>query len=254
MNSLAHYLLRFAAVLLPCALMAARADEVPVAVAANFTAPMRLLAAEFERSSGHRLQLAIGSTGKFYAQIKAGAPFEVLLAADDETPARLVAEDAAVAGSSFTYAVGRLVLWSPKPGVVDGQGLVLKSPNAPGPLALPNPKLAPYGAAAVEVLKALGAQEAWSSRLVTAENLTQAQQFVASGNAAMGFLALSQVLKEGRIEGSAWTVPTTLHTPLRQDAVLLKPGLGRPGALALLQYLQSDAARALIQSHGYALK
>jgi molybdate transport system substrate-binding protein len=229
---------------------AARADEVPVAVAANFTAPFNQLAPAFEKATGHRLVASFGSTGKFYAQIKNGAPFEVLLAADDETPAKLVKEGAAVPGSAFSYAIGRLVLWSPKPGVVDEQGAVLKAGGFEH-LALTNPRLAPYGAAAVETLKALGVYDQIAPRLVTAETTVQAQQFISSGNAPLGFVALSQVLKDGRIEGSSWTVPAHLHTPIRQDAVLLNAGQGKPGPAALLKYLQGAPAQAVIRSFGY---
>lgn len=229
---------------------AARADEVPVAVAANFTAPFNQLAPAFEKATGHKLVASFGSTGKFYAQIKNGAPFEVLLAADDETPAKLMKEGAAVPGSAFSYAIGRLVLWSPKPGVVDEQGAVLKAGGFEH-LALTNPRLAPYGAAAVETLKALGVYDQIAPRLVTAETTVQAQQFISSGNAALGFVALSQVLKDGRIEGSSWTVPAHLHTPIRQDAVLLNAGQGKAGPAALLKYLQGAPAQAVIKSYGY---
>jgi len=230
----------------------ARADEVPVAVAANFTAPMQQIAAGFEKATGHKVVAAYGATGKFYAQIRNGAPFEVLLAADDETPARLTAEKAAVAGSRFTYAIGKLVLWSAKPAVVDAQGDVLKNGTFDH-IALANPKLAPYGAAAVQAMKALGVHEALQPRFVMAENITQAHQFVSSGNALLGFVALSQVLRDGRIEGSAWMVPAALYPPIRQDAVLLDKGKDKPAAQALMRYLQSEQARAIIQSFGYGL-
>lgn len=231
----------------------ARADEVQVAVAANFTAPMKQIAADFEKDTGHKLLASFGSTGKFYMQIKSGAPFEILLAADDEIPARLEKEGEGVADSRFTYAVGRLVLWSRQPGAVDEAGEVLKK-NAFKHLALPNPKLAPYGAAALELLKALGVLDAVQPKFVTAENLTQAQQFVATGNADLGFLALAQVWKDGRIaEGSGWIVPQKFHTSIRQDAVLLAKGKGKPAAEALLAYLKSDKARVLIRGYGYDL-
>jgi molybdate transport system substrate-binding protein len=230
--------------------MAARADEIPVAVAANFTAPFNKIATEFEKETGHKLVASFGSTGKFYAQIKNGAPFEVLLAADDETPARLVKEGAAVSGSAYSYAIGRLVLWSPKAGVVDDKGAVLKAGGFEH-LALTNPRLAPYGAAAVETLKALGVYDSVAPRIVTAETTVQAQQFIGSGNAQLGFVALSQVLKDGQIEGSAWVVPPSLHTPIRQDAVLLNAGKDKAGPLALLKYLQGARAQAVIKAFGY---
>lgn len=231
---------------------AAHADEVAVAVAANFTAPLQKIAAEFEKDTGHKVVASFGSTGKFYAQIKGGAPFELLLSADDETPAKLVAEGAAVAGSPFTYAIGKLVLWSAKPGFVDAQGEVLKAGNFEH-IALANPKLAPYGAAGMEVMKALGTLDALQPKIVTAENITQAYQFIGSGNAQLGFVALSQVLKDGHIEGSSWIVPARLYTTIRQDAVVLDKGRGKPAALALMQYLRAPKAVAIIQSFGYEL-
>jgi len=230
---------------------AAYADQVQVAVAANFIAPMQKIAAAFEKDSGYKVVLVSGATGKFYAQIKNGAPFEVFLAADTATPARLEEEGDAVSGSRFTYAIGKLALWSAQPGYVDGAGEVLKR-GAFAHLAIANPKLAPYGAAAVETLKALQLFEAVQAKFVEGENIAQAQQFVASGNAELGFVALSQISEDGKItSGSAWIVPAQLHAPLRQDAVLLAKGKGRPAATALLDYLKSDKARALIKSAGY---
>ncbi|MEI7613898.1 MAG: molybdate ABC transporter substrate-binding protein, partial [Betaproteobacteria bacterium] len=194
---------------------AVHADEVQVAVAANFSAPMQKIAAEFEKDSGHKAQLIFGSTGKFYAQIKNGAPFEILLAADDETPLKLEREGAAVANSHFTYAIGKLVLWSAKTGVVDIQGEVLKKGEFKH-ISLANPKLAPYGAAGIETLKALKLLDTVQAKIVEAENTSQAYQFIASGNAELGFVALSQVIKDGRIaEGSAWIVPPGLYHPIR---------------------------------------
>jgi molybdate transport system substrate-binding protein len=230
----------------------ARADEISIAVAANFTAPMKLIAAEFEKDSGHKVLASFGSTGKFYAQIRNGAPFQILLAADDETPTKLAKEGAAVGASQFTYATGKLVLWSAKPGLVDSAGAVLKKGTFEH-LALPDPKLAPYGVAGVETLKALGAYEAVQPKLVTAENLTQAYQFIASGNAELGFVALSQVQKDGKIEGSSWLVPANLYTAIRQDAVILDKGKGVHAVEALMKYLRGDKARALIKSFGYDL-
>ena len=229
------------------------ADEIPVAVAANFTAPMQKIAADFEKETGHKAQLSFGATGKFYAQIQNGAPFEILLAADDETPAKLEKEAAAVAGSRFTYAIGKLVLWSPRAAYVDDQGAILKQGDFKH-LALANPKLAPYGAAAIETLTALKLLDTVQARFVQAENISQAFQFVSSGNAELGFVALSQVMKDGKIsEGSAWLVPANMHTPIRQDAVLLDKGKGKPAAEALLTYLRSEKAQATIKSFGYDL-
>lgn len=231
----------------------ARAAEVSVAVAANFAGPMARIAEGFQAASGHTLKLSSGATGKFYAQIVAGAPFEVLLAADDETPTRLAAEGHAVAGSQFSYAIGALALWSAQPGLVDDQGAVLASGRFTH-LAIANPKLAPYGRAAMEVLRARGLADVMAPRLVTAENIAQAQQFVATGNAELGFVALSQVVVPGKpMVGSLWRVPAALHQPIRQDAVLLKAGEKSAAAAALLAYLKTAPARAVIQSFGYGL-
>lgn len=229
----------------------AAAADVQVAVAANFTAPMQAIAASFERSTGHKAKLAFGSTGKFYAQIRNGAPFDVLLAADDETPARLEREGAAVAGSRFTYAVGRLALWSAKAGVVDEEGGVLKQ-GAFKRLAIANPRLAPYGAATVETLTRLGLLAALQPKFVQGENIAQTFQFVSTGNAELGFVALSQVFEHGKLKsGSAWIVPDGLHSPIRQDAVVLARGRDNPAAQALMQYLKTGEARAIIRAYGY---
>lgn len=237
-----------------CALAAtAHAGEVQVAVAANFTAPMQKIAAEFEKDTGNRAVLAFGATGKFYAQINNGAPFEVLLAADDETPARLEAERKTVSGTRFTYATGKLVLWSARDGYVDGQGQVLKGRNYEH-LAIANPKAAPYGAAAVETLQKLKLWDGVQPKLVQGENIGQAFQFVATGNAPLGFIALSQVWRDGKFtSGSGWIVPANLHTPIRQDAVILGKGAANPAARALEDYLKSPKARDIIRSFGYDL-
>jgi molybdate transport system substrate-binding protein len=232
---------------------AACADEVQVAVAANFTAPMQQIAAEFEKNTGHKAQLIFGATGKFYAQINNGAPFEVLLAADEATPSKLVKEGNGVATSQMTYAIGRLVLWSAKPDLVDDKGAVLKRTDVVH-IAYCNPALAPYGAASVQVMKALGVFDALQPKLVQGENINQAYQFVVSGNAEMGFVALSQVSKDGKIrEGSAWIIPGDLYQPIRQDAVILEKGRGKPAAEALMKFLKSDQAKAIIKSFGYEL-
>lgn len=230
----------------------ARADEIPVAVAANFTAPFNKIAAEFEKETGHKVIASFGSTGKFYAQIRNGAPFEILLAADDETPAKLVKDNAAVAGSPFSYAIGKLVLWSAKPAVVDAKGEVLRRGGFDH-IALADPRLAPYGAAAVEAMKKLGVYDSLAPKVVTGETIAQAYQFVSSGNSLLGFVALSQVLKDGQIAGSAWIVPADLYTPIRQDAVLLNAGKDKAGPVALLKYLQGAKAQAVIKSYGYEL-
>lgn len=241
------------ALLLALACMpAAHAGEVQVAVAANFSAPMHDIAAQFARDTGHRALVATGATGKFYAQIRHGAPFEVLLAADEATPARLEREGLGVSGTRFTYATGRLALWSARAGYVDGAGTVLATGDFRH-LAIANPRTAPYGAAAVAVLRKLGQLDRLRGRLVQGENIAQAQQFVSTGNAELGFVALAQVSRDGRLTGgSAWIVPASLHAPIRQDALLLKKGQGNPAARALLHYLASAPARAIIQSYGYA--
>jgi molybdate transport system substrate-binding protein len=229
----------------------AHAGQVQVAVAANFTAPMQEIAARFEQDTGHKAVLAFGATGKFYAQIQNGAPFEVLLAADDATPARLEQAGQAVRGTRFTYAIGKLVLWSAKPGYVDPAGTVLAAGRF-SHLAIGNPKTAPYGAAALETLKKLNLFERLQSKLVQGENISQAQQFVSTGNAELGFVALSQVWHDGKLSsGSAWIVPTKLYRPIRQDALILKRGDANPAARALVAYLHSDKAKTIIRSFGY---
>ncbi|MDD3328918.1 MAG: molybdate ABC transporter substrate-binding protein [Zoogloea sp.] len=242
--------------LLICSLLlsqSASAEEVQLAVAANFTAPMQKIAAEFEKDSGHKAKLMFGATGKFYAQITNGAPFEVFLSADDETPARLERDGLAVAGSRFTYATGRLVLWSAREGYVDDKGEVLKKGDFRH-LSIANPRTAPYGAAALQTLSKLGLLPALEPRFVQGENIAQTQSFIVSGNAELGFIALSQIFRDGKPgAGSAWLVPANLHEPIRQDAVLLAKGQSNPAAAALLKYLKGDKARSIIKSFGYEL-
>lgn len=238
------------ALLLTLSVAPAAADTLRLAVAANFAQPARRLASDFEQAHGHRVEITSGATGKFYAQIANGAPFEILLAADDETPAKLEKEGHAVAGSRFTYAVGTLVLWSPQAGFVDADGAVLAKGTFRH-LALANPKTAPYGAAALEVLRHRQLLPALEGKLVQGENITQAYQFVASGNAELGFVAYSQILKDGKPSGSFWQIPAKLYSPLVQDAVLLKRGEANPAAKALLAYLKGDAASAVIRGFGY---
>jgi len=235
------------------AALAARADEVQVAVAANFTAPMKEIAAAFEQETGHVVKVAYGATGKFYAQIKNGAPFEALLSADEATPTKLLEEGAAVAGTQFTYAVGTLVLWSAKPGFVDQRGEVLAQGDFQK-VAIANPKVAPYGTAAVAVLTGLGLLDKIEPKFVTGENIAQTFQFVSTGNAELGFVALSQVMENGKItKGSAWIVPGKLHTPIRQDAVILAKGKDKPAVIALMDYLKGDKARTIIRAFGYTI-
>ncbi len=235
------------------AVSSAFADDVQVAVAANFTAPIQALAADFEKDTGHKLVASYGATGQFYTQIKNGAPFEVFLAADDTTPAKLESEGETVKGSRFTYAIGSLALWSAKEGYVDDKGEVLKK-NAFAHLAIANPKAAPYGLAATQVLEKLGLTDAVKPKIVEGQNITQALQFVSTGNAELGFVALSQVYKDGKLtSGSAWLVPASLHEPIKQDAVILNKGKDNAAANALVEYLKGAKAAAVIKSFGYQL-
>lgn len=232
-------------------LSAARAADVQVAVAANFTAPMQAIAADFEKATGHKVVAAFGATGQFYAQIRNGAPFDVFLAADDTTPEKLDKEGLTVAGSRFTYATGALALWSARSGYVDANGDVLKA-NQFAHLAIANPKTAPYGLAATQVLDKLGLAQAVATRIVEGQSIAQAHQFVSTGNAELGFVALSQIFKDGMItSGSAWKVPASMHDPIRQDAVLLAKGKDNPAARALIDYLKGPAAAAVIRAYGY---
>lgn len=235
------------------ALNGAWADEVQVAVAANFTAPIQAIAQDFEKDTGHKLVAAYGATGQFYAQIKNGAPFEVFLSADDSTPAKLEEEKAIVPGSRFTYAIGTLALWSAQPGYVDANGDVLQK-NQFKHLSIANPKTAPYGLAATQVLAKLNLTEATKPKLVEGQNITQAFQFVSTGNAELGFVALSQIYKDGKVQsGSAWIVPASMHDPIRQDAVILEKGKDNPAAKALVDYLKGPKAAAVIKSYGYEI-
>lgn len=231
----------------------ALAEEVQVAVASNFTAPIQAIAPAFKKATGHRMTAAFGATGQLYAQIKHGAPFEVFLAADDSTPNKLENEGETVAGSRFTYATGALVLWSANEGYIDGSDAALKA-NEFQHLSIANPKAAPYGLAATQVLEKLGLTEAIKPKLVEGQNITQAHQFISSGNAELGFIALSQVYREGKItSGSAWMVPEDLHDPIHQDAVILKKGENNPAAAALVEFLKGPEAARIIESFGYQL-
>lgn len=229
------------------------AAEVSVAVAANFTAPMKVIAQAFERETGHKAVLSFGATGQLYAQIRNGAPFSILLAADELTPAKLEKEGGGVTGTTFTYAIGQLVLWSKNPGRVDEHGEILKKGSFTK-LAIANPKLAPYGAAAIEVLNHLGIMSQVKPKIVEGANIAQTFQFVFSENAELGFVARSQVYESGKLkQGSGWLVPTSLYAPIKQDAILLNLGRNNPAALALMKYLQSDAAKRVIQNYGYKI-
>ncbi len=231
----------------------AQADEVHVAVAANFTEPMQQIASAFERETGNTVKASFGSTGLLYAQISNGAPFEILLAADSATPRKLVAQGLAIASSEFPYAIGRLVLWSAKTGMVDARGAVLRSGKF-SHLAYCDPKLAPYGAAAVAAMRSLAAYGALKPRLVEGQSISQAYQFVASGAADLGFVAMSQTFRRGRLRsGSAWIVPQERYPPIRQDAVLLRAAVDHRAAAAFLRFLHSSRARAIIRDYGYGL-
>lgn len=235
------------------AAFSAAAAEVHVAVAANFTAPLQAIARQFEQDTGDNVIASFGATGQLFAQIRNGAPFEVFLAADDERPASLEAEGWAVAGSRFTYATGTLALWSAREGYVDDQGRVLTHRTFRH-LAIANPKSAPYGLAATQVLDALGLSVAVAPKLVQGQSLSQTLQFVSSGNAELGFVALSQIYKDGKLtSGSAWIVPAALHDPIRQDAVLLRTGKENPAARAFVDYLKGPRAAVIIKSFGYQL-
>ncbi len=233
--------------------VSAHAATVHIAVAANFATPLKVIAAEFERATGHTVLTSSASTGKLYSQITNAAPFDVLLAADDETPARLQTDGMAVANSRFTYAVGRLALWSADAALVDTKGEVLKSGKFTR-LALASPKAAPYGVAAIETLRKLNLMNALEPKFVTGESIAQAYSFVASGNVPLGFVALSQVMENGQLKsGSMWKVPAELHAPLKQDAVLLLRARDNVAAIAFMEFLKTDASRATIRTFGYEI-
>jgi molybdate transport system substrate-binding protein len=229
----------------------ASAAEIKVAVASNFTDTMNDIAAAFETSTGHKLSLSNGSSGKFYAQIKNGAPFEIFFSADVEKPLQLEKDGLTVPDTRFTYAIGMLALWSAKPGFVDTEGKILSQGNF-NKLAIANPRLAPYGVAAMQILEELGIAQALKAKLVQGENIAQTFQFVETGNAELGFIALSQIMKRGAItKGSTWIVPSYLHKPVRQDAVLLKAGADSAAARQLLKFMRSRQATSIIAAYGY---
>ncbi len=233
----------------------ARAGEALVAVATNFAEVMPPLVEEFERRSGHDLRYTTGSTGQLYAQIVQRAPFDALLAADTERPARLVAEDRAVAASRFTYARGRLVLWSRDANRIDADGAGTLRDAPPRKLAMANPRLAPYGAAARETLEHLDLWDEFEPRIAMAQNVGQAYAMVHMGAAEMGFVAQSALLaKDGDAPGSHWPVPAALHDPIRQDAVLLTRSSDNAAARAFLDFLAGPHGRRIIADHGYELE
>ena len=231
----------------------AHAAEVLVAVAANFMQPMKQIAQAFAQHSGHQAQLSFGASGQLMAQIQNGAPYQELLSADAAIPAQLVQKGLAVPHTSFTYAVGQLVLWSADPKVVDGQGDVLRKGSFQR-IARANPKLAPYGAATMQVVERMGLGAALEKKWVQGENINQTHQFVASGNADLGFVALSQVGAVGpQSTGSLWLVPSHWHDPILQNAVLLTKGKDNAAAIALMAFLKTPAARDIIRQAGYRL-
>ncbi len=227
----------------------ARAETANVAVAANFTEPAKEIAAAFQSKTGDVVVLSFGASGNFASQISQGAPFDVLLSADEIRPKQLIATRFAVAGSSFTYAVGKLVLWSHSAGLITGAD-TLKA-GAFNKLAIAKPEAAPYGVAAIEALKALQLYDALEPKLVQGASIAQAFQFINTGNAELGFVALSQVINNP--EGSRWLVPQSLYTPIRQDAVLLSKGAGNAAAKAFLNFLKGPESRRIIEKYGYAI-
>jgi molybdate transport system substrate-binding protein len=227
---------------------AARAAETQVAVAANFTEPAKAIAAAFRAATGHTAVLSFGSSGQFYAQMAHGAPYEVFLSADADRPKQAERDGLGVAGTRFTYAVGRLVLYSKTPGLVDGGGAVLSSGRF-NKLSIADPAAAPYGLAAVQTMQKLGVYNAIKPKIVTGSSITQAYQFVDTGAAELGFVAYSQVINVAG--GSSWLVPAADHAPIDQQAILLHTGENNPAAKAFLTFLKSPAAVAIIRKYGY---
>jgi len=224
------------------------ADEIKIAVASNFSRPMIAISQLFEKNTGHKLSLIFGSTGKHYAQIRNGAPFDVFFAADSHRPRLLEQEGLAQKQSRFTYAIGKVVLWSPLKQYVDPQAHVLTQGDFRH-LAIANPKLAPYGKAAMEILQKRGLWKPLRRRLVRGENISQTYQFVKSGNAKLGFVAYSQIKQQdGSIIGSYWITPQAMYTPIEQQAVLLKEG---QAARAFLAFVRSPEILQLIHDYGY---
>jgi molybdate transport system substrate-binding protein len=225
------------------------AAQTNVAVAANFMEAAREIAAAFKRKTGHEAVLSFGASGQFYTQIAQGAPFQVFLSADDARPKKLADEGLAVADSRFTYAIGKLVLWSKTPDLVKGEDTLKAAAFAK--LSICNPAAAPYGAAAVETMKSLRVYDTLQPKLVEGATITQAFQFVQTGNAELGFVALSQLTENDT--GSRWVVPQELYAPIRQDAVLLKSGASNAAATGFISFLRGPEARAIIEKYGYVL-
>ena len=228
------------------------AADTKVAVAANFTAAAKEIATAFAAETEHTATLSFGSTGKLYTQIANGAPFSVFLAADQARPIKAEKEGLAVPDSRFTYAQGKIVLYSTDPDLVDSEGAVLKSPDKFHKLAIANPKTAPYGAAAMQALDKLNVPSAVMDALVRGDSISQTHQFVSSGNAQLGFVALSQVVNDKA--GSQWIVPADLYAPIKQDAVLLKTGAEDEAAKAFLAFLKGDTAKDIILKFGYGVQ
>ena len=229
----------------------AQAAEIKVAVASNFANTLKEIAVEFQKDTGHQLAITPGATGKFYAQISNGAPFDVFLSADDETPRKLVQEGKAITASQFTYAIGRLALWSPSPDLVDKNADILKTDKFKY-IAIANAKVAPYGQAAVQTMQKLGVLSKIEPRVVQGESIAQTYQFVSTGNAQLGFVALSQILENGKIKaGSAWIVPEEMHEQLKQDAVVLQSCKQISVCQALMDYLKSEKVKKMMASYGY---
>jgi molybdate transport system substrate-binding protein len=229
----------------------ALAAETQVAVAANFTEPAKEIATAFKAATGHTAILSFGPSGQFYAQMARGAPYEVFLSADADRPKRAEQDGLGVTGTRFTYAVGRLALYSKTPGLVDGAGAVLSSGRF-NKLSIADPAAAPYGAAAVQTMQKLGVYNAIKPKIVTGSSITQAYQFVETGAAELGFVAYSQVINVAG--GSRWLVPTTDHAPIDQQAILLYTGQNNVAAKAFLSFLKSPASVAIIKKYGYEVR
>jgi molybdate transport system substrate-binding protein len=228
----------------------AHATDTLVAVAANFTGAAKEIATAFKRDTGHEAIMSFASSGQLYAQITQAAPFQVFLSADGEHPQKLIDARLADGASRFTYAVGKLVLWSKDPTLVKGEATLTSAAFAR--LAYANPAAAPYGRAAVQVLQALKLFDALKPKLVEGASIAQTFQFVRSGNAQLGFVARAQLA--GEAGGSRWEAPQQLYEPIRQDAVLLNKGAGNEAAAAFMAFLKGPQARAIIEQHGYALE
>lgn len=240
-------------ILLLCGLIASpvQAGEVSVAVASNFVAPLERLSPLFQKESGHTVKVTQGASGKLYAQIKKGAAFDVFLSADEELPKRLMQEGAAVTGSRFVYATGRLMLWSAQPGFVDDKGLVLNRGNF-NLLAIPNPVNSPYGVAAKETLTKLTMWNAMQRKLDKGDDVIETYRFAATERAELAFIPLSQVMRDGKIgAGSWWLVPPEMHNPIRQSAVLLTTAKDPAAAKAFLVFLKSEKAVKVMRGFGY---